>query len=96
MGSEEGFTVMNNIVCNVQIVGVGGLGVTCSPRDQKFVGSNPAEVDGFFSGCKNPEYKSSRRDFKPRVPSLRIHDLKTKKIGLGAKFNRHIQILVIS
>ena len=29
-------------------VGLGGLGVTCSPRDPKFAGSNPAEVDGFF------------------------------------------------
>ena len=29
-------------------VGLDGLGVTCSPRDQRFAGSNPAEVDGFF------------------------------------------------
>ena len=29
-------------------VGLGGLGVTCSPRDPRFTGSNPAEVDGFF------------------------------------------------
>ena len=27
-------------------VGLGGLGVTCSPRDPRFVGSNPAQVDG--------------------------------------------------
>ena len=27
---------------------LGGLGVTCSPRDPRFAGSNPAEVDGFF------------------------------------------------
>ena len=38
------------------LVGLGGLGVTCSPRDPRFVGSNPAEVDGFFSGRKNPEH----------------------------------------
>ena len=25
-----------------------GLGVTWSPRDPRFAGSNPAEVDGFF------------------------------------------------
>ena len=53
-------------------VGLGGLGVTCSPRDPRFAGSNPAEVDGFFSGRKNPEHKSSERDFKLGVPSLRF------------------------
>ena len=50
------------------LVGLGGIEVTCSPRDPRFAHSNPAEVDGFFSGCKNPEYKSSRRDFKLGVP----------------------------
>ena len=30
----------------------GDLGVTCSPRDPRFAGSNPAEVDGFFQGVK--------------------------------------------
>ena len=45
-------------------VGLGGLGVTCSPRDPKFAGSNPTEVDGFFSECYSPEYKSSKRNFK--------------------------------
>ena len=29
-----------------------GLGVTCSPRDPRFAGSNPAEVDGFFQDVK--------------------------------------------
>ena len=32
--------------------GLGGLGVTCSPRDSRFAGSNPAEVDGFFQDVK--------------------------------------------
>ena len=27
------------------IVGLGGLGVTCLPRDPRFAGSNPAEFD---------------------------------------------------
>ena len=49
-----------------------GLGVPCSPRDPRFAGSNPAEVDGFFSGSKNPEHKSSGRDFKLGVPDLRF------------------------
>ena len=34
------------------IVGFGGLGVTCSSQDPRFVGSNPAEVDGFFQNVK--------------------------------------------
>ena len=33
-------------------VGLGGLGVTCLPRDPWFAGSNPAEVDGFFQDLK--------------------------------------------
>ena len=39
----------NNILCTV---GLGGLGVTCSPQDPRFAGSNPAEVDGFFQDVK--------------------------------------------
>ena len=27
---------------------LGGLGVTCLPRDPRFAGSNPTEVDEFF------------------------------------------------
>ena len=52
-------------------VDLGGLGVTCSPRDPRFAGSNPAEVDGFL-GRKNPEHKSFGRDFKLGVLSLRF------------------------
>ena len=33
-------------------VGLGGLGVTCSPRDPRFAGSNSTEVDEFFQGVK--------------------------------------------
>ena len=54
------------------IVGLGGLAVTCSSRDPRYAYSNPTKVDGFFSGCKNPEYKSSERDFKLGVPSQRF------------------------
>ena len=53
-------------------VGLGDLGVTCSPRDPWLAGSNPAEVDGFFSGRKNPMQKSSGRDFKLGIPSVRF------------------------
>ena len=31
---------------------IGGLGVTCYPRDLKFAGSNPSKVDGFFQNVK--------------------------------------------
>ena len=34
------------------LVGLGGLGVTCLPRDPWFMGSNPAEVNGFFQDIK--------------------------------------------
>ena len=33
-------------------VGLGGFGVTCSPRDPRFEGSNPTKVDGFFQDVK--------------------------------------------
>ena len=33
-------------------VGLGGLGVPCSPQDPRFAGSNPAEIDGFFQDVK--------------------------------------------
>ena len=67
-------------------VRLGGLGIRCSPQDPRFVGSNPAEVDGFFSGCKNPERKSSGRDFKlggsVSEISGSLKNLKREKIGL--------------
>ena len=65
-----------------KVVSLGGLGVPCSPRDPRFAGSNPAEVDGFFSGRKNPEISGSLKNLKP------------EKIGLLAKINRHIYVLV--
>ena len=36
----------------VVAVGLGGLGVTCLPRDPRFAVSNPVEVDGFFQEVK--------------------------------------------
>ena len=33
-------------------VGLGGLVVTCFPRDPKFAGSNSTEVEGFFQDVK--------------------------------------------
>ena len=57
------FTIFSPYV-RLFIVGLGGLGVTYSLKVPSFAGANPAEVDGFFSGRKNPEHKSSGRDFK--------------------------------
>ena len=57
-------------------VGLGGFGVTCSPGDQRFAGSNPAEVDGFSSGRKNPEHKFPGRDFKL---GIRVWDFRLVK-----------------
>ena len=37
------------------IVGLVGYGVTCSPRDQIFMGSYTGEVDGFPQGGEIPE-----------------------------------------
>ena len=36
----------------MHVVGLGGIGVMCSPRDPSFAGSNSAEVDGFFQDLK--------------------------------------------
>ena len=63
------------------------------------MGSNPTEVDGFFSGRKNPEHKSSGRDFKMGGPesdiSSSLKNFKPEKIDLCAKFNRHIHAVQI-
>ena len=52
MGNAENFTMGNFIIYNIHLYSKGGLGVTCSPRDPRFAGSNPAEVDGFFQDVK--------------------------------------------
>ena len=56
---------------DIRLSNLGGLGVTCSSRDPRFVGSNPAEVDRFFQDVKI--LSTSPRDFKLGVPSLRFH-----------------------
>ena len=47
--------------CLTACVSLCGLGVTCSPRDPKFAGSNSAEVDVFFSERKNPKHYRERK-----------------------------------
>ena len=42
----------SGLLVNPKIVGLGGLGVTCSPQNPRFAGSNPAEVEGFFQDVK--------------------------------------------
>ena len=53
-------------------VGLGGLGVKCSPRDPRYADSNPTELDEFFQDVKILSSKSSGRDFKLGVRSLRF------------------------
>ena len=51
-----------------------------------FAGSNPAEVDGLFSGRKNPKHNSSGRYFKLGGPESEISgslkNLKPEKLGI--------------
>ena len=42
-GRWENFSIVQLIVCWSD-VDLGGLGVTCSPQDPRFAGSNPTEV----------------------------------------------------
>ena len=56
-----------------ELVSLGGLGATCSPRDPRFAGSNPAEVDGFFQDLKILGTSPPGGTFKLGVPSLRFH-----------------------
>ena len=41
-----------NFFVTLLTVRLGGLGVTCSPRDPMFACSNPSEVEGFFQDVK--------------------------------------------
>ena len=45
------FDAVEDLVSAVT-VGLDGLGVTCSPRDPRFAGSNPTEVDGLLQDVK--------------------------------------------
>ena len=60
--------LVENYSFRVPPVGLGDLGVTCSPRDPGFAGSNPAEVDGFFQDVKilntNPPGGTLSRGFR--------------------------------
>ena len=64
------------IVLSVVKVGLGGLGVTWSPRDPRFADSNPAEVDGFFQDVKiqaggpESEISGSLKNLKPEKNRL--------------------------
>ena len=47
-------SIQEEIKCKLRVgnVDLGGLRVPCSPRDPRFAGSNPAEVDGLFQDVK--------------------------------------------
>ena len=84
---------------SMTFVGLGGLGVTCSPRGPSFPGSNPAEFDGFFQDVKILSTSPSGRDLSWELWVWDFWLVKEpqawKKIGLWAIFNRHIHVLVI-
>ena len=63
---------MKKTNCKNHIVGLGGLEVTCSFRDPRFAGSNPAEVDGFFQDVKILSTNPSGETLSLGVPSLRF------------------------
>ena len=68
------------------------------PRDPSFAGSKPAEVDGCFRTYKSWT-QVLREGLQTGGPdsemSGSLKNLKPEKIGLRAKFNRHIHVLVI-
>jgi hypothetical protein len=68
------------------------------PRDPRFAGSSLAEVDGFFQDIKIlstiPPGGTLSRGPESEISGL-LKNLKPEKIGLRAKFNWHIHILVI-
>ena len=65
---------------NLEIVGLGGVGVTCSLPDPKFADSNPTEVDEFFQDIKilstsppggpESEISGSLKNPKPEIIGL--------------------------
>ena len=58
-------------------------GVTCSPRDQRFAGSNPAEVDRFFQEVKTMSTSPPGGAGGPESEiSGSLKNLKPEKIGL--------------
>ena len=66
-------------------VGLGDLGVTCSPRDPRFAGLNPTEVDGFFQDVKilstSPPEGTLSWGLESEI-SGSVKNLKPEKIGL--------------
>ena len=80
------------------ITGFGGLGVRCSPRDPRFAGSNPAEVDRFFRTKKKSWAQVLRERLQALSPESEISgllkNLKPEKIDFWAKFNRYTHVLI--
>ena len=51
MGKRKNSVKSNNKI-KYSDVGLDDLKITCSPRDPRFAGSNPAEISGFFQDEK--------------------------------------------
>ena len=82
-------------ISNEFVVGLGGLSVSCSPRDPRFAGSNPAKVDGFFQDRKILSTSPPGGTLAGGPESEISGSLKNLKQRTRAKFNRHIHVLVI-
>ena len=68
------FLIYNTGKLSTWKVGLGGLGVTCSPWDPRFASSNPAEVDGFFQDVKilSTSPTGGTLNWGPRVWDFRL------------------------
>ena len=60
------------ILLSLSKVGLGGFGVTYAPRDPRFAGSNPAEIDAFFQDVKILSTSPPGETLSWGVPSLRF------------------------
>ena len=68
-------------------VGLGGLGVTCSPRDPRFAVSNPAQVCGFFQDVRilvtEPQTKPEKKVSKQNLIGIfRRSTIDLKKVAV--------------
>ena len=81
---------------DARAVGLGGLGVTCSPGDPRF--ADPAEVDGYFQDVKflSTSPPGGTSSWGSRVWDFRlVKEPQAWKNRPLSKFNRHIHVLVI-
>ena len=67
-------SLVNQLPCNYSKFGLGGHGVTRSPRNPRFAGPNPTEVDGVFQKASNR--RPSMKAVRPVIASNGVPYLK--------------------